>query len=220
MSWESQFVKVAVLGLLVASIVAVRLAWQVFLPGSPAEPASYALAQDGGVGQQQYLQPTQQGDSIVFIGDISLLEAAFTEPFQITSRRFTILSESTSPGDEPFVSVEDEDGQELEADESDLQGGGTEYTVSNADPGNYRLRIETLAAPNVDGTFTVTVDEGETADQQQYDDAEDQEAATPSQGRDQSLLDAGGPAVGPVPPTPDGGCPKEYPVKRGDVCHR
>jgi hypothetical protein len=34
-----------------------------------------------------------------------------------------------------------------------------------------------------------------------------------------SLLEAGGPVNGPVPPTPDGGCPKEFPLQKGDVCH-
>jgi hypothetical protein len=33
------------------------------------------------------------------------------------------------------------------------------------------------------------------------------------------LFDAGGPTVGPVPLMPDGGCPKEYPIKRADACY-
>jgi hypothetical protein len=35
-----------------------------------------------------------------------------------------------------------------------------------------------------------------------------------------NLLEAGGPASGPVPLMPGGGCPVEYPVQRGDVCYR
>jgi hypothetical protein len=34
------------------------------------------------------------------------------------------------------------------------------------------------------------------------------------------LFDAGGPEGGPVPLMPGGGCPSEYPVKRGDACYR
>jgi micrococcal nuclease len=39
--------------------------------------------------------------------------------------------------------------------------------------------------------------------------------------RDRSgLLQAGGPAAGPVPLMPDGGCPAEFPVKQGGACHK
>lgn len=33
------------------------------------------------------------------------------------------------------------------------------------------------------------------------------------------LLKAGGPATGPVPLMPGGGCPKEYPVQKGGSCY-
>jgi hypothetical protein len=35
----------------------------------------------------------------------------------------------------------------------------------------------------------------------------------------QSLLEAGGPGAGPVPPIPNGGCPKEFPLQKGEACH-
>ncbi len=35
----------------------------------------------------------------------------------------------------------------------------------------------------------------------------------------QSLLEAGGPGDGPVPPIPNGGCPKEFPLQKGEACH-
>jgi micrococcal nuclease len=39
--------------------------------------------------------------------------------------------------------------------------------------------------------------------------------------RDRSgLLEAGGPAKGPVPLMPDGGCPAEFPTERGGACHK
>ena len=35
---------------------------------------------------------------------------------------------------------------------------------------------------------------------------------------DRNLLDAGGPANGPVPLMPDGNCPPEFPTKHNDLC--
>ncbi len=35
-----------------------------------------------------------------------------------------------------------------------------------------------------------------------------------------TLMKAGGPASGPVPPTPGGGCPEEFPTYRGEACCR
>jgi hypothetical protein len=34
------------------------------------------------------------------------------------------------------------------------------------------------------------------------------------------LLKAGGPTSGPVPLMPGGGCPVEFPLKRGEACYR
>jgi hypothetical protein len=34
-----------------------------------------------------------------------------------------------------------------------------------------------------------------------------------------NLFDSGGPTIGPAPLMPDGGCPKEYPIKRADACY-
>ena len=34
-----------------------------------------------------------------------------------------------------------------------------------------------------------------------------------------NLLEAGGPAAGPVPVMPGGGCPKEYPIENSDGCY-
>jgi hypothetical protein len=35
----------------------------------------------------------------------------------------------------------------------------------------------------------------------------------------QRLLEAGGPGDGPAPPIPNGGCPKEFPLQKGEGCH-
>jgi hypothetical protein len=37
---------------------------------------------------------------------------------------------------------------------------------------------------------------------------------------DPTHINSGGPENGPVPLMPDGGCPVEYPVQRGDLCYR
>ena len=34
-----------------------------------------------------------------------------------------------------------------------------------------------------------------------------------------TILDSGGPADGPAPLMPDGGCPSEFPVKKDGACH-
>ena len=36
---------------------------------------------------------------------------------------------------------------------------------------------------------------------------------------DDDLFNAGGPAEGPVPPMPGGGCPSEYPVLKNGACY-
>ena len=39
-------------------------------------------------------------------------------------------------------------------------------------------------------------------------------------GPGRNFFRSGGPAKGPVPLMPDGGCPVEYPIQRGDLCYR
>lgn len=65
------------------------------------------------------------------------------------------------------------------------------------------------------GTTTSASDqyEGQTGAADQYDDGT---GTTP--GRD-SLMEAGGPRDGPVPPLPGGGCPVEFPVERASGCY-
>ena len=46
----------------------------------------------------------------------------------------------------------------------------------------------------------------------------EQYATDPQYGGSGTLMEAGGPAAGPVPPMPGGGCPKEYPDERDGAC--
>ncbi|MDP8974722.1 MAG: hypothetical protein M3N45_16520 [Actinomycetota bacterium] len=36
----------------------------------------------------------------------------------------------------------------------------------------------------------------------------------------QTLLEAGGPGEAPAPLMPGGGCPKEFPLQKGETCHK
>jgi hypothetical protein len=57
--------------------------------------------------------------------------------------------------------------------------------------------------------------------------ATQEQTASPSAAKDQyeqdvgskNLFDAGGPAGGPAPPLPDGGCPPEFPTKQNGACY-
>jgi hypothetical protein len=44
-------------------------------------------------------------------------------------------------------------------------------------------------------------------------------SASPTPQRPRDLFNAGGPSNGPVPLMPDGGCPKEFPVKHNGLCY-
>ena len=44
-------------------------------------------------------------------------------------------------------------------------------------------------------------------------------ASPKPQENDDDLFNSGGPADGPVPLMPDGGCPAEFPEKRDGACH-
>jgi hypothetical protein len=44
-------------------------------------------------------------------------------------------------------------------------------------------------------------------------------SASPTPQRPRDLFNAGGPTHGPVPLMPDGGCPKEFPVKHNGLCY-
>jgi hypothetical protein len=45
-------------------------------------------------------------------------------------------------------------------------------------------------------------------------------SASPTPQPPRDLFNAGGPSNGPVPLMPDGGCPREFPSKRGNLCYR
>lgn len=206
------YLKVAFLALLVVGTFALRLAWQSF-DSNPSASPSVAYAQ--GAGEQQYLPPSQQnGGEVVFTGDVSPPEVLTTDLFDVSSSEFTILAESDPPGNAPFVSVENEAGDPIET-QSDNQQDNRFDTVSNVEPGKYRLRIETLGAANVDGTFTVTVSQGEDTGSDQYGDVQYEDATEDNP----PLMDAGGPASGPVPPMPSGSCPTQLPVEQDRACY-
>jgi hypothetical protein len=90
----------------------------------------------------------------------------------------------------------------LDADPSD---------PNNLDADNDGVACEDLPGGTGDG---ITVGGGTSAGGQ-YDDTANQ-----VQYGSDDLLEAGGPATGPVPLMPDGGCPEEYPVEDVGGCYR
>lgn len=45
------------------------------------------------------------------------------------------------------------------------------------------------------------------------------ERTTPKRNQRRPLMNAGGPTAGPVPLMPGGGCPEEFPLRRGAACY-
>ncbi len=213
---DSRFIKLALLALLVLGTFTLRLVWQSF-DSDPLATPSVAYAQ--GAGEQQYLAPEQQSNgTIVFTGE-STGETISTEPFTISSSTVTITSESDPEDYEPFVSLVDPQQSPLAPEEED---DINTYTYNNVDPGEYSLELLTTEPPNVDATFTVTVTEGGTSGQEQYDPPEDtgdvqyEEDTTDG---NPPLMNAGGPVSGPVPVMPSGSCPAQFPVQQDGACY-
>ncbi|MDX5892590.1 hypothetical protein [Rubrobacter radiotolerans] len=176
--------------------------------------------------------PAEQADgSLVFTGQLGEsneadLELVSTQPFEISGGTVAVDVSSDPEGYEPLVDFLDEEESPLAADEDSSL---TRDTYSNVPPGTYTLDIYTGVPANISGTYTVTVSEGEVAPtpeepstpsptiQPAGSETRDRQAPTPS--TDRSLLYSGGPASGALPLMPDGRCPAEFPVKRGDTCN-
>lgn len=211
---ESLLVKVAAAGLLLIGALVVRAAWEVFLPGDPGM-VPVAQAQE-----EQYLAPSSQ-DSGTYVFTGSGAESVTTDLFEISGSQFTVLSESDPVNNEPFVTVRDESGNTLDAEDNildDLDAQNITYTVSNITPGRYRLDI---SPPVANASYTVTVTDGVgtgTTTTTETTTAQYEETTTETTDGNE-LMEAGGPLTGPVPPMPGGGCPPELPAVRGGSCY-
>lgn len=74
-----------------------------------------------------------------------------------------------------------------------------------------RAAYEHARGPEDAPTISVAQAQGATQDQAAGNAVQDQ-----YQG---NLMQAGGPANGPVPPMPDGSCPVEFPTERSGACY-
>ncbi len=219
---DSRFIKLALLALLVLGTFTLRLVWQSF-DSDPLATPSVAYAQ--GAGEQQYLAPEQQSNgTIVFTGE-NTDGTINTQPFTISSSTVTITSESNPEEYEPIVFLVDPQQNALASEEEDVPNT---YTYNNVDPGEYSLELLTSVPPNVDATFTVTVTEGETTGQEQYDPSEtttppedtgDVQYEEDTTDGNPPLMNAGGPVSGPVPVMPSGNCPTHFPVEKDEACY-
>jgi hypothetical protein len=221
MSRGSLLVKVAAVGLLVVGVFVVRATWEVLRPGEPgAVPVAQAQT-------DQYLAPSSQGSgTYVFTG--SGAEDVTTELFDITGDQFTVRSESDPPGNQPSISITNENGDAIDAELDNDDDFNSDIYTAITSPGRYRLDILPQVA---NASYTVTVTDGGAGTAPQQDDngddsAQDQTAqdqtttAAPAQQQYQSapLLESGGSFAGPVPAMPGGGCPEEFPVARDGGC--
>lgn len=195
MLWDSFTRRLAAFAVVGVCVISLRLAWGA--SGEfPIKLGSEALAQQDGCTTVTGIQGRGNQTS---------------DPFDITGQTFITTYEATSPNPSEqgfaFFNVLDEDvrivqpaSQDVSSDDPNRLAGTATF---DSGPGTYTIEIASDAAD-----YTIDVQDcGEVVSTggQQFS-------------SDTVLLEAGGPEEGPVPPMPDGRCPKEFPIKAGDAC--
>jgi len=157
-----------------------------------------------------------------------------SEPFEITGQTFRVDYEINAPGEtEPgfaFFNVLDENGgivqpdsQEQSSDDPARLRGSAPFSSG---PGTYTLEI---LAQTADYTITVVdcsasavryLSQQPGSSHQPGVDRQPDASKGREVNQNRDLLKAGGPADGPVPVMPGGGCPEEYPVQENGVCRK
>jgi hypothetical protein len=176
---------------------------------------------------QSLTTPSQQSDgSLVFTEELGSsnsgeegLEIVSTDPFELAGGTVTIEIQSDPVDYEPLVLLLDQEEGSLATDEDSSL---TSDVYSNVPPGTYTLDIFTGVPSNISGTYTITVIQGDSGGSSSGEETTfvdpPREPATVQYDNGGELLEAGGPKAGPMPLMPDGGCPKEFPVRNGNVC--
>ena len=189
-SFTKRLISFATLGLLVISL---RLAWGV----SGEFPINLGV------------EALAQSSECAVVTEITGRGNQTSEPFDITGQTFTLDYEATSLSGEGFAffNVLDENGGIIQPASQDLSTEDPTLLTGNATfdsgPGPYTIEI---AAADADYNATVR-DCG-------------QQSSDGGGGGGNPLLQAGGPATGPVPLMPGGGCPREFPVEADGDCRR
>ena len=199
--------KILAIALLGVCAISLRLAWGI----SGEFPVN--------LGAPVFAQ--QQGGDCTLVTEIEGRGDQQSEPFRIDGQSFRVIFEANNPGETDgfaFFNVIDENDGIVQPDSQDLSSESPtrvegEATFSSG-PGEYVIEIASEEA-----SYTLTVEDCDGSPDVQT--VSRRPAALPRTGPDDTrrLLEAGGPTTGPVTTIPGGGCPKEYPVERGGVCH-
>jgi hypothetical protein len=141
-----------------------------------------------------------------------------SDPFEIKGQSFRVVFEADNPGQTEgyaFFNVIDENGGVVPPDSQNLSSDDPAHVAGEAtragEPGSYSIEI---ASQEADYTINVEDCGGPVR-------SASQQTSLPQTGQSNKsrLLEAGGPADGPVPIMPGGGCPEEYPVERSGGCY-
>lgn len=139
------------------------------------------------------------------------------DPFQINGSnwRFTYTLTNLDPGVEGglFITVLDGNGDIVGSATQETEGTNTSSV--NEGPGQFSLDVSSIF-----GDWEITVEDcgGASPGTPETTVAPTPPATVQYDNSEDVLLEAGGPTAGPVPPMPDGICPKEFPVRSGNVC--
>jgi hypothetical protein len=198
--FTTRLVAFALLGLCAISL---RLAWGV--SGEfPINLGAPAFAEEQG-GCTPATEITGRGDQE-------------SDPFEIKGQSFRVVFEADNPDQTEgyaFFNVIDENGGVVPPDSQNLSSDDPAHVAGEAtfsgEPGSYSIEI---ASQEADYTINVEDCGGPVRSASQQTSLHQTGQSNKSR-----LLEAGGPADGPMPIMPSGGCPEEYPVERSGGCY-